>query len=65
MVEVGTDGLGTLKCTIYSDANYTLEIPVSSVNTGSTIYWTTTAGNKVWHHVGTVYSTVSSRPNMS
>lgn len=65
MVEVGTDGLGTLKCTIYSDDSYTVEIPVSSVQTGSTIYWTTTAGNKVWHHVGTVYSTVPGRPNMS
>lgn len=65
MVEVGTDGLGTLTCTIYSDANYTQVIDVSSVNTGSTIYWTTAAGNKVWHHVGTVYSTVPGRPNMS
>lgn len=65
MVEVGTDGLGTLKCTIYSDAYYTQMIPVSSVKIGSTIYWTTASGNKVWHHVGTVSAVAPGRPNMS
>lgn len=65
MVEVGTDGLGTLTCTIYSDATYTKEILVSSVKPGSTIYWTTASWPKVWHHVGTVFASVPSRPNMS
>lgn len=65
MVEVGTDGLGTLTCTIYTDSNYNQTRDVSSVKTGETIYWTTAAGDKVWHHVGTVYQTVPGHPNRS
>lgn len=65
MVEVGTDGLGTLTCTIYGDANYTQVMNVSEVTPNTTIYWTTAAGDKVWHHVGTVSPTVPGRPNMS
>lgn len=65
MVEIGTDGLGTLRCTIYSDANYNSILSVSSVKPGMNIYWTTAAGNKVWHHVGKVYATNPTRPNAS
>ena len=66
MVEVGTNGLGTLACTIYSDANYTSQIAVSSVSPGDTIYWTTAVSDgRVWHHVGTVYASVPGHPNRS
>lgn len=65
MVEVGTNGLGTLDCIIYSDANYSSPMAVGSVTVGSTIYWTTAAGTKVWHHVGTVVETVPGHPNRS
>lgn len=65
MVEVGTDGLGTLNCTIYTDSSYSAPMDVSSVQTGQTIYWTTSAGSKTWHHVGTVFNTVPGHPNRS
>ena len=65
MVEVGTDGLGTLNCTIYTDSSYSTPLDVSSVSAGQTIYWTTSAGNKTWHHVGTVFNTVPGHPNRS
>lgn len=65
MVEVGTSGLGTLTCTLYSDGDYNTPINVASVKAGQTIYWTTSAGIKVWHHVGTVYETVPGHPNRS
>ena len=65
MVEVGTDGLGTLNCTIYTDSSYSAPMDISSVSTGQTIYWTTSAGNKTWHHVGTVFNTVPGHPNRS
>ena len=65
MVEVGTDGLGTLNCAIYTDSSYSTPMDVSSVSAGQTIYWTTSAGNKTWHHVGTVFNTVPGHPNRS
>lgn len=65
MVEVGTDGLGTLSCTIYDDGTYSSARNISSVKAGDKIYWTTAAGDKVWHHVGTVYNTVPGHPNRS
>ena len=66
MLEEGTDGLGTLACTIYSDADYTTVIDVSSVKVGDLIYWTTTDNRtRIWHHVGTVQATVPGHPNRS
>ena len=66
MVEVGTDGLGDLTCTIYTDDKYSSTKSVSSVNQGDCIYWTTVANDgRVWHHVGTVYPTVPGHPNRS
>ena len=59
-------GLGTLACTIYSDADYTTVIDVSSVKVGDLIYWTTTDNRtRIWHHVGTVQATVPGYPNRS
>lgn len=75
MKEVGTDGLGNLDCTIYSDGNYTTIKDIADVKIGQTIYWTTSATEqggygkpsitRIWHHVGTVYQTVPGHPNRS
>lgn len=62
MVEEGTDGLGNLTCTIYTDANFTTTKHVSEVRPGESIYWTTQSGEKVWHHHGVVYETFPGRP---
>lgn len=65
MIETGTDGLGNLSCTLYTDATYTTKGSFSGVTTGSYIYWTTTAGDRTWHHQGSVIGTDSSHPNRS
>lgn len=65
MTEIGTDGLGTLNCTIYTDDTYSTTKTVGSVKSGDTIYWTTSAGDRTWHHVGTVFNTVPGHPNRS
>lgn len=58
MKETGTDGLGDLACTIYSD-EYMTQITPSQVNPGDYIYWTTSSGNRTWHHQGYVSSTAN------
>lgn len=65
MTEIGTDGLGTLNCTIYTDATYTQVRPIGDVNNGDYIYWTTSAGSRVWHHQGRVSGTYHGSPNHS
>lgn len=64
MVETGTNGLGDLDCTL-TNANYIGTVSISSVTVGSTIYWTTSSGDRIWHHVGLVTATVPGRPNAS
>lgn len=65
MVEVGTDGLNTLGCTIWTDNTYSETRDISTVNIGDIIYWTTSSGNKKWHHIGKVFATVLGHPNRS
>lgn len=66
MVEEGTDGLGNLLCTIYSDDNYSSVRDVSSVKVGQEIYWTTTAADgRTWNHKGTVVASTPGHPNHS
>ena len=66
MVETGTDGLGTLGCTIYWDENYTRQRDVSTVEVGNTIYWTTRADDgRTWNHKGKVFATAEGHPNRS
>ena len=70
MVETGTDGLGTLDCTIYTDYNrytgrFTGQTSASQVEIGDLIYWTTSSGNRTWHHRGTVTATAEGHPNRS
>lgn len=65
MVEIGTDGLGDLLCTLWTDNTFTTQANIADVKIGNTIYWTTAAGNKIWHHIGTVFETVFGHPNRS
>lgn len=65
MIETGTDGLGNLTCTLYTGSNYKTQASFSGVTTGSYIYWTTSAGDRTWHHQGRVVGTDSSHPNRS
>ncbi len=72
MVETGTDGLGTLNCTIYTGydrwtGRYTGQIDASQVSIGQEIYWTTStsSGDRTWHHRGTVTATAEGHPNRS
>lgn len=65
MIETGTDDLGNLTCTLYTDARYNNRASFSGVTTGSYIYWTTTSGDRTWHHQGKVIGTDSSHPNRS
>lgn len=69
MSEIGTDGLGTLACTIYEDGSYRNQRDISTVDVGDYIYWTTSAGygpnRRVWHHQGMVTATTPGHPNRS
>ena len=66
MVETGTDGLGTLGCTIYYDPYYNQVRDVSTVKIGDTIYWTTSAADgRTWNHMGKVFGTAEGHPNRS
>ncbi|MBS5431230.1 MAG: hypothetical protein KHX75_09155 [Lachnospiraceae bacterium] len=65
MIETGTDGLGDLTCTLFADDSYKTQVGFAGVKTGSYIYWTTSSGDRVWHHQGTVIGTDSSHPNRS
>ena len=65
MTEINTDGLGNLSCTIYTDATYTSVRDISTVKSGNYIYWTTSSGDRTWHHQGRVSDTVPGHPNRS
>lgn len=65
MIETGTDGLGDLTCTLYTGPSYKQEASFSGVTTGSYIYWTTSSGDRTWHHQGRVVGTDPSHPNRS
>jgi len=65
MIETGTDGLGDLTCTLYTNDSYRRETDFDGVGIGSYIYWTTSSGSRTWHHQGRVVGTDSSHPNRS
>lgn len=66
MIETGTDGLGNLNCTIYWNAEYRQQRPVSSVEVDDIIYWTTQASDgRTWNHKGTVMASTPGHPNRS
>lgn len=57
MTEVDTQGLGSLVCTL-TDRNYNpTTYSADSLENGQTIYWTTSSGNRTWHHYGTIDAT--------
>lgn len=70
-----SSGKGDFNCTIYTDDTYLKSMSISEVSLqpNTTIYWTTEAWkfgnpvnvNTVWHHQGTIYSTVEGHPNRS
>lgn len=55
MEEIKTDRLGILPCTI-TDANWreTRSLNKNELHDGDMIYWTTSSGNRTWHHKGAV-----------
>ena len=68
MVEVGTDGLGDLTCTLYEDESYSKTMSISSVTKewfGRLLFWTTSSDDRTWHHQGIVNQTVPGHPNRS
>ncbi len=65
MSEIGTDGLGTLACTIYTDGTYRWKGNIRDVKVDDYIYWTTSSGDRVWHHQGWVTETTPGHPNRS
>ena len=66
MIETGTDGLGDLSCTIYTDNTYSSVRDVSTVQIGQIIYWTTKASDgRTWNHGGTVFATAEGHLNRS
>lgn len=65
MVEIDTDGLGQLTCTVYTDGTYEAQRNISTVASGQYIYWTTSSGDRTWHHQGLVTDTVPGHPNRS
>lgn len=65
MTEINTNGLGNLPCTVYTNDRYTTPRDISTVHAGDYIYWTTTSGNRTWHHQGRVSNTVPGHPNRS
>lgn len=68
MIETGTNGLGDLNCTIFSDESYKTERAISTVEIGHYIYWTTTSPydhDRTWYHQGLVTATVPGHPNRS
>lgn len=66
MIEEGTDGLGNLSCTIYTDGTYLQSMSIKDVKVGTTIYWTTHAADgRIWNHSGKVFASFPGRPNHS
>lgn len=65
MIEINTNGLDDLPCTIYTGPDYTEIRNISTVKSGDHIFWTTSSGNRTWHHQGTVTDTVPGHPNRS
>lgn len=52
---------GGLDGHLYQDSNYITEVPGLSINDGTKIYWTTTSGNRTWHHQGKIIKAVDSK----
>lgn len=64
MIEISPD-LGELSCSLYKNASYNTPGNWNSIQSGSYIYWTTSSGNRTWHHQGSVAYQDTSHPNRS
>lgn len=61
VVELGDNDLDASLGRSWSNLSST----ISDVKQGETIYWTTTLGDRTWHHYGTVGQVDPNRPNHS
>lgn len=64
MIENSSD-LGRLPCTIYTNDSYKIPASWSGINSGQIVYWTTSSGDRTWHHQGIVGTKDASHPNRS
>lgn len=64
MIEISPD-LGELSCTLYTDSSYQQQGSWDSITSNSYIYWTTSSGNRTWHHQGAVAYKDTTHPNRS
>lgn len=64
MIENSAD-LGQLPCTLYTGADYGSIGSWNGIKEGDYIYWTTSSGNRTWHHQGRVEYQDISHPNRS
>lgn len=66
VMEINTQGLGSLDTQLTKNSNYFgLNSSISDVEPGQTIYWTTSSGNRTWYHKGTVSTADYGHPNRS
>lgn len=66
VMEINTQGLGNLNTRLTTDNGYrNLNSSISNVEPGDVIYWTTSAGNRTWYHMGTVSTADYGHPNRS
>ena len=63
MIEISPD-LGRLNCTL-TNSDYTGLGSWDGISSGDLVYWTTTSGNRTWHHQGTVGAKNPNHPNRS
>lgn len=64
MIEKSPD-LGELSCTLYTNAKYNDQGSWNGIHSGDYIYWTTSSGNRTWHHQGSVAYQDTAHPNRS
>lgn len=64
MIEISPD-LGELSCSLYTNSSYKVLGNWNDIQSGSYIYWTTSSGNRTWHHQGRVAYQDTSHPNRS
>lgn len=64
MIEKSPD-LGELSCTLYTSAEYNNQGSWNGIHSGDYIYWTTSSGNRTWHHQGSVAYQDTAHPNRS
>lgn len=64
MIEISPD-LGELSCSLYTNDRYNTPGNWNDIQSDSYIYWTTSSGDRTWHHQGSVAYQNTSHPNRS